>query len=426
MSVQDRLLVLLNQARQTGGDAALRDAAGLRSRLSSQAPDLYGEIQALAAALAMGAPVRIAGAVDADAERAAIAADIARQERLSLSVVEPGLAVACLGGAGIGPADASAAPPAGGDDWAGDSIVVGAAESAAPPHRPGDDGWVGDSVAVGTEASTPQPQSLDKGAYPPPEPAASPPPFAPPPPFAAPPPFAPPQPAHYPPPQGGYGQGGYGPGVNPYGGAVARPFYAQTWFFALVAAFIIAAAVGYTVWRNWGGSTTTTSNAPQPGPNPGRTPPGPQPPVTPPQTGNAPRPGGPTLSAVGGPTVRLPLQTLADGRIGIGFRVMAQSGPIDGMIVLPRGGWDGETMVFASNGAGARSVGTGRLMLEVADDNTPSRGTQVQWQQDGVGAGATEIAFASEAGNADVVLSGAGMCIADPESGQIIGCGQIE
>ena len=402
MSIEDRLLLLLIQARQTGGDAALRDTAGLRSRLSSQAPDLHGEIQAMAAALAMGAPVRIAGAADAEAERQAIAADIARQEMLSMSVVGPGLAVACQGGAGIGPADPSPPPPLG-DDWAGDSIVVGG--DAPSAHKPGEDSWAGDSVAVGAAPS------LDKGAPPPPQPIA-------PPPFAAPPPYPQPQPGPYHPPHG------YGPG--PYGAAAPKPFYTQTWFFVLIAAIIIAAAVGYTLWRTYGGPTTgTAANAPAAPVAPPVTK-EPQPPVTPPQPDSTPRPGGPTLTPLESQPVRLPLQRYADGRVGIGFRVVAESGPIDGLIILPRGGWEGETTVLASNGADARSIGTGRLILQMTDDNSPARSMQVQWQQDGVGAGATEIAFASGAGQADVVLSGAGMCIADPTSGTIIGCGQIE
>ncbi len=399
MSIEDRLLLLLIQARQTGGDAALRDTAGLRSRLSSQAPDLHGEIQAMAAALAMGAPVRIAGAADAEAERQAIAADIARQEMLSMSVVGPGLAVACQGGAGIGPADPSPPPPLG-DDWAGDSIVVGA--DAPSGHRTGEDNWAGDSIAVG-------------GAPPPPQPAA--------PPFFAPP---PPQPQPQPQPQSGPYHppyGGYGPG--PYRAPPPRPFYTQTWFFVLIAAIIIAAAVGYTLWRTYGGSATGTATTAPAAPVAPPVAKGPQP-VPPQPTDTTPRPGGPTLTPLEGQAVRLPLQRFADGRIGIGFRVAAESGPIDGLIILPNGGWEGETTVLASNGAGARSIGTGRLALQMTDDNSPARTMQVQWQQDGVGAGATEIAFASEAGQADVVLSGAGMCIADPTSGTIVGCGQIE
>lgn len=398
MSVEDRLLVLISQARQAGGDAALHDTAGLRSRLSRQAPDLHGEIQALAAALAMGAPGRIAAAADADAERVVIAAQIARQERLSMSVVEPGLTAACVGGAGL-------APTPGGDAWAGDSIVVGAGGGPAP-GAPAQDSWAGDSVVVGT----PQP---------------APPPFAAPPPIASPPPFAPQSAAPYPG-QGQQGAGGYPPASGPY--AAPAPFYTKTWFFASIALLIVAAAIGYTVWRNWGAAAPAGQPAvAQPGPGPGPVTPGPQPPVTPPPAVAAgPQPGGPTLAALGQPLVSLPKQVLADGRVGIGFRVSAPSGPIDGIIILPRGGWDGETMVLARNGAGAQAIGSGRLVLQPGGQDTISRSMRVQWQQDGVGAGQTEIAFASGSEQADVVLSGAAMCIGDPQSGEVIGCGQVE
>ena len=96
------------------------------------------------------------------------------------------------------------------------------------------------------------------------------------------------------------------------------------------------------------------------------------------------------------------------------------------MIILPNGGWEGETTVIAANGAGAQSVGSGQLTLAQGEGGAPVRSMEVQWRQDGVGAGATQIAFASAPGQADVMLSGSGMCIADPESGQIIGCGEIE
>lgn len=322
-----------------------------------------------------------------------------------MGVVEPGLAVACQGGAGIGPANASPAPPAGGDDWAGDSIVVGAVDTPSA-RAPGDDSWAGDSVAVGAAPSAPPPPpfpapSLDKAGYPPPPQPAAPPPFAP----------QPPQPDPYYPPQG------YGPGS--YGGEPARQFYTQTWFFALVAAIIIIAAVGYTVWRNWGGSSgtvTTTTTTPVTGTNP---------PVTPqPPANTAPRPGGPVLTAPGAPPARLSVQEISGGRYGIGFRVDAASGPIDGIIIFSDELWNGEATVIASNGAGAQSIGTGRFQLS-REENTPARYMEVQWRQDGVGAGATGIGIAGRPGQADVALQGAGLCVADAESGQVIGCGQV-
>lgn len=129
MQIEDRLYALVAQARQQYGDAFLRDPAQLTPRLSSQAPDLYGEIRVLAALLAEDGAARIAAAPDPAAEEARLAAEIAGRERVSISVFAPALAVARRLGP-LGAAVPSAAPAAGG--WAGDSVVVGAPVAAAP------------------------------------------------------------------------------------------------------------------------------------------------------------------------------------------------------------------------------------------------------------------------------------------------------
>lgn len=358
MTVEDRLLILLNQARQAGGDAALRDTSMLRSRLSSQAPDLHGEIQAMAAALAMGAPGRIGTAANAAAERDLITAEIATNERLATSVVQPGLDVACRGGAGIAPAVTAAAAA-----WAGDSMIV---DAGIPP------------VAQ---------------------------------PHAAPPPFPPRSPQPYP---GDYGAPSYPP----------APLYTQTWFFALIAGLIIAGAVGYTLWRNWAGngSAATAQTAPrddlaQPTP-PAR-------PITPPPAANEPEAGGPVLSANADALPALPLRMI-NGRYNIGFRVVTEGGPIDGGVLLPAGGWDGETAIVGVNGAGARAVGGGRLgRAQAGRDAAPVRSMVVRWAQDGVGAGDTQILFIGQDGQSEVALSGSTMCLTDGTGDQVIGCGTV-
>lgn len=367
MSVQDRLLVLLEQARRSDGDAALRDASALRSRLSGQAPDLHGEIQALAAALAMNAPARIATAADPAAERAAIATDIAQRERLSMSVVQAGLEVACLGGGGVDLAKRTEA-----DSWAGDSAVVGA-DTPAPP-------------------------------------------------VPLPPPAFPPHPHPAPPPYGGQPyppQPNYGPGPHGPAGPRAAPFYTQIWFIALIAGLIIAGAVGYTLWSNYGRGTTAATT----------TPPVTPPPVTPATTGTPTdlRPGGPVLAASGATPTPLTRQTSNTGRYGIGFRVAADGGPIDGLLILPNGGWDGgDTNLIATNAAGAQSIASGRLQLLRSDNNVPVRLMQVNWQQDGVGAGATIVGFEGVAGRPEVDLVGSSFCILDGTSRAVIGCGRVQ
>lgn len=362
MTVEDRLLILLSQARRDGGDAALRDTSMLRSRLSSQAPDLHGEIQAMAAALAMGAPGRITDAADAEAERSAIAAEIAMNERLSASVVRPGLDVACQGGADITPAAVDVTA------WAGDSMVVGAgAPPPTPPH--------------------PAPQ-----------------PFAP----------QPPQPG-----PGGYGAPYYPPAPGPYGPGVPplSPFYTQTWFFVLIAGIVIAGAVGYTLWRNWSGSSPAATAQ--------TTPPGNQPQPIPPPPVNGPIPGGPVLSTNADALPALPLRMI-NGRYNIGFRVVTEGGPIDGAVLLPAGGWDGETAIVGTNGAGARAAGGGRLQRAQAEQGAaPVRSMVVRWAQDGVGAGDTQVVFIGQEGQGDVTLAGSTMCLTDGTGDQVVGCGAV-
>ncbi|RZJ82600.1 MAG: hypothetical protein EON88_30175, partial [Brevundimonas sp.] len=136
MSVEDRLYALAQQYRDQFGPSGLSNSAQLVSQLSSRAPDLHGEIRALAAAIHADAGGRAARSVNAGLEIEAIAAEIAANEKLSISIVRPAVAVA----AKLGPV-AAGAPTAGG--WAGDSVIAGASPPAsyappvAPPHPGG-------------------------------------------------------------------------------------------------------------------------------------------------------------------------------------------------------------------------------------------------------------------------------------------------
>lgn len=365
MSVEDRLLVLLTQAQQSGNTAVLTDPSTLRSQLSSQAPDLHGEIQALAAALAMRAPARIAAAADAGAERQAVATEIAQNERLSMGVVRPALDVACV--AGLGASLTATPPPSNG--WAGDSVIVG----ASPPLPP---------------AYPPQPAMPYPG-----QPQA-------------------PQPY----PQPGYPQPGFQAGMPE---APSQPFYKSTKFVSIAAAVIVLAAIGYSQSGLQQQGPVTPTPGPV-GPTPGPVTPGPVNPPSGPNTGGEFATGGPDLAPYGG---NLPTLTLQQGR-AIGFNLTGTKGTVRGVVVLPAGGWDAGPGSVVANDGQAQSVGTGQFVRK--DNNVPIRLMQVQWQQDGLQAGAVVIGFEGQQGQQDVALSGSVMCIMDGGTGQPVACGRVQ
>src|SRR5688572_19897707 len=123
MSVEARLQALVQNYRAQHGDAALRTSPQLIAQLSSQAPDLYGEIRALAALIASNAAARIAASPDQDAEAQRVATEIAASEKLSMAVAPAGVAVArTIGPIGVGAAPAIPAPsPASAGGWAGET-----------------------------------------------------------------------------------------------------------------------------------------------------------------------------------------------------------------------------------------------------------------------------------------------------------------
>jgi len=79
MTNEDRLLSLLNQARQQRGDAILQSPGELGAMLAAWAPDLAGEARALALALSQNAGGAILAAPNAEGETARIAAQTATQ-----------------------------------------------------------------------------------------------------------------------------------------------------------------------------------------------------------------------------------------------------------------------------------------------------------------------------------------------------------
>lgn len=390
MTVEDRLILLLAQARESDGESVFQDMSALRSRLSTRAPDLHGEIQALTVALAKDVPGRIAAAPDQAAARAAAAAEIAQQERLSIAVVTPALDVACRAGVSVLP---PVGPPAD-DAWAGDSIVVG----GPPPPGPG------------------------------PGFGAAPPPYWPPP--------------HQPPPQppafGGHQ--GYAAPPAPYGHAGGpaqpprepdpwnsydmsgrpQPFYTKVWFFILIGLLIVGGAILYSQWNHiFGRSTAAKSASAEADRSPEKQKDQPRPPPRPPAP--AFRPGG-TMLTTTDPTPVVPVQTAPDGRRGLSFSVTVPDGRIDALLELPANGWEGQATITGTTGDGSRSVGVGRFQLNTTD--RPSRIMEVQWQQDGVEAGPSAIIFVGKPGQSDVEVSGTGFCLMNSTTREPIACGE--
>jgi len=128
MSIEERLFSIADQCRQQQGDAFLQSPEKLTARLSSQAPDLFAEVKALASVLSGGDVSRIEAAADADTEAKTVAQEIATREGLGMAVARTAVAVARR----IGPLAAGSASVANASDgWAGDSVVAGG--SATPP-----------------------------------------------------------------------------------------------------------------------------------------------------------------------------------------------------------------------------------------------------------------------------------------------------
>lgn len=394
MQLEDRLILLLVQARESGGDAALSDLSALRAGLTRKAPDLHGEIQALIAALAQDVPGRIAAAPDPAVARADAAAEIARQERLPIAVVTPALAVAAHAASTLG----MSRPRVEEEPWAGDSMVVGMPTPTPPPA-----------------ASGPR---LDKPLG-----------------------FAPQYPAGFPNPHAGphapapgphYGHGAHRPPHAPARepdpwnsydmSGRPQPFYTKVWFFMLIGVLIVGGAVLFTQWNNLFGRAGGTPPPVQADAGPERKD---TPPRTPPSAETLFNPGGPVLSRVeDGPFIAP--QRAPDGRYGLSFSVPSDNGTIQGVLVLPTS-WSGEgTLVGTANGA--RSVGGGSFVLDRGDGSAqarPVRRMRVQWRQDGVGAGATGVAVVGLPGQSDVALPGAAFCLMNDATGEAVACGQV-
>lgn len=387
MSVEERLHSLAAQVRQQHGDAFLCTPAQFVPRLTSQAPDLYGEARALAAALAMNAAGSIAAAPDPEAEATRVAADIAGRERLSMAVATPAVAVARR----LGPLRAAAMPSApAASEWAGDSVI------AAPP---------------------------------PPTYHAAPP--------AAPHHPVPPSTAHAPQPV-------TGPEEHQRAGA-AEPIWKNRW--ALAAAGAVGLLVLYQVGskQQQGQQVPPMAAPPQQGPGvqgqpmqPGQAPPpagqqpntGPVPSMPQPGPQQGPQQAGlPLLQPPGGNLPALAVQQGPGGAPVIFFQVQTRGGPVPAMVGLPAGGWDSGPAMFGftrqGNSGGQPDTMGMAPFRSVNGQSGPVRTATPNWQQDNIGVGDICVAFMGSQPAPDVVLRGATMCVMDASCGQAAGCGRM-
>lgn len=383
MSIEARLQALVQNYRAQYGDAALRAPAQMIANLSSQSPDLHGEIRALAAAIGGDAANRIAAAgANGDAEVTRIATEIAGRERLSMAVATAGVAVARM----LGP--------------------ISAAAPAMPPAPSGGGGWAGESVVV----------------QPAPQPAA----YQPPPQQAVPPAYVPP---------------GSAPAPGMPGAPAAQPIYKNP--LAIGGAALVALFLFYQMGQNEQGNTTQNGQG-RPGPVAGGGPQGgPQGggPQGGPIGGGGPQGGGgtqgggqqggepPTLAAPNAQQPLLRVDRQQDGSSAIYFRIQTERGPAMGAVGLPGGGWDGGTTAVGFSQPGDPSgrltyMGAVQMQLIRAGQVTLRAGP-VQWQQ-GEGLGGICIAFAAQGQQQDVPVNGSSLCVADASCQQPVACGRVQ
>ena len=381
MSVEARLQALVQNYRAQHGDAGLHNAPQLIAQLSSQAPDLYGEIRALAAAVTGNAAARIAASPDQEGEANRVATEIAASEKLSMAVATAGVAVARATG------------------------PVGQAAPAMPPTPPAAvGGWAGDSVAV--------------GAPPPPAPG-----------YAAP----PPQQPYAQPPAGGYAP----PGSVPPPVQASVPVHKNPVILAAAAA--VALVGGYYVYsqRDPTPKSDPVTNE-QKGPLAGGPQDGPQSGPGPGQQGPATPPGGGQQGATN-PFPRLvssgdlPVLSVnsAPNGLAVPFSIETQGGPALGAVILPTSGWEGgpATVIFGAAGdttGEGQVVNQGSAQMQRIQGQTAGRVGQVQWQRDGLNLGPICVAFVGQAGpNGDIGLAGTTMCVADATCEANAICGRV-
>lgn len=385
MSVEARLQALVQNYRAQHGDAGLHASPQLIAQLSSQAPDLYGEIRALAAVITSNGLARIAASPDQDGEAQRVATEIAGSEKLSMAVAAAGVAVART----LGP-------------------VGGAAAPTMPPAPTADvGGWAGETMIA--PGAAPAPQA---------------------------PPAAPQQP---------YGQApGYAPtagyvppgSVAPPGPGGSTPIYKNKVVLGVVAAVVLFLGYAYTQRDRPTPQPQPTSNGQQ-GPIAGGAPQN-----GPPQSGpggNQPQNGGQRgtpgeypMLATTAPGPALQVNRMENG-YAIPFLIQVDGVPTPGGVIVPLNGWNQgpTTVVFGSpndtRGTG-QIVNTGTAQMQLTQgQNGPVRMGQIQWQRDQLNLGPICISFQGngQSQSGDVGMSGTTMCVMSANCQQNAGCGTI-
>lgn len=373
MSTNERLLTIVQQCRSENGDAFLRRADQFVPRLTGQAPDLFGEIKALGRAFEIGSADRIARSADPDSEVEAISREIAESEKLSFRCVQIAVAVARH----IGPLG-GALPPAAGDDWAGDSVVVGA-PVAGPAHT---------APPIAAHAPhTVHRTSADEEGHDEDEDEDE-----------------------------------------------DEPFWKNKWVLGGGAAVLVfmfysaqspAPPGSQQPQQPQGGvqqPQAPAGNQPAPGPN-GQAPPG----GGGQQGQNAP----PLLNNGQGQVPTLRLERTPDGNFGIVFSIMTQNGPAPAFVMVPAdwntipgfvGFWPSGTPNFSAPPA---TVG-GAPFQFFNNQGQPVRYMNPQWQQDNIGLGEICVSFETAQQAQDVTVQGSTMCIRDGSCNQAAGCGLVQ
>ncbi|MGQ0660771.1 hypothetical protein [Sphingosinicella sp.] len=370
MSVEARLQALVQNYRAQHGDAGLYASTQLIAQLSSQAPDLYGEIRALSAAITGNAVARIAASPDQDGEAQRVATEIAGTEKLSMAVAIAGVAVARALGPVGGPAAPAMPPPppAAAGGWAGETVVAGPAPAPGYPPAAG---------------------YVPPGSVPPPGQSAA---------------------------------------VPIYKNKVAIGVAAA------VVLLLGYAYTQRAPSRPQPGPVTNEQGPLAGGPQGGGAPqggPGPQGGGAP-GGGQQGASGQYPMLSRSGTLPGLQVNRMQNG-YAIPFLIETQSGPAPGGVIVPLNGWDQgpTTIVFGQPGD---TTGQGQIvnqgsvqMQRVEGPNGPARAGQVQWQQDALNMGPICVAFQAPAQtqSGDVGLSGTTMCVMDANCQQSAGCGQV-
>jgi hypothetical protein len=385
----DRVVALFDEARRKFGDAVLRDPGRVVPMLADRAPELRGTIKAVAGAVSIGAPQRMAASPDQAAEFHRLATELCAREGLAISDAMAGVRIAMRLGSGGSPP-----PPAPGDrSWVGGgSVVAGAGQ---PPGAPG----------FGPPGTPPAgAPGFGRPAYGQPGPA---------------------QPGYG---QPGYGQPGYGqPGYGQpgYGQPGAPPSYnfqdfmRGKWGIVVLVAIGILAVVGFT-----GGFDPSPPPSPPPKGGP------PQQPGGPPQ-----QPGGPPPQA-GLPIIthpnsgRVPAIPARDAQAHyvLEFGASVNNQVFRVLVGVSKQGWDsgGVVAVGTQGGRDPETLSRQAPFEQGREGNLAIRAIQPQWQRDGLNVGSMCVAFLQN-GVQDVQLRGSRVCVLlGGNCNQMVGCGDVQ